>query len=296
MIDSATSFSAMPRNCIALSFDSNFFYQAKQCIRTIRRYCRQRADICALALKLNPDDRDWLESQGVIVRDDLGCLPHLNGMPIYGYAQVCRPFLRELFPGYDVYMWVDADIRFVGEEAFDVYLTHSLLPQNPVVICQKIDGSYAIVTCPDRVWGYHKMKNDRIQPVYGEKVAEQLRYFYNYNSGIWAMHRDSALWGLFKEALLCGLKHGFVHMREQDAMNVAILKWSQSPVLLPPTMNWLCGLSLPEFNPGRDRFVRPQYPNEPISVLHLIASDSQVDVNGETISWYELYQRLAFTE
>jgi hypothetical protein len=193
-------------------------------------------------------------------------------------------------------MWVDADIRFAGEDAFDLYFYSARLPHSPIVICQEIDSTYVSVTSPDRVWGYHKMKNERIQVRYGEKVAEQLRYFYNYNSGLWALHRNSTFWELFKETMLRTLKHGFSHMCEQDAMNVAILEWSELPVTLPSTMNWLCGLSLPEFDSDRVRFVRPQYPFEPISVLHLIASGSQVEVNGEIVSWYALYQRLGFTE
>lgn len=284
MNHSSTANAPVHRDCIVMSFDSNFFSHGMQCIRTILQYCRYPADICTLALNLKPEELHWLKAQGVNVREGLDSLPRMAGIPLYGYSQICRPFLRELFPGYNIYMWADADIRFAGEEAFDLYFQSARLPQNPVVICQEIDGTYVSVSSPDRVWGYHKMKNDRIQAVYGEKIAEQLRFFYNYNSGIWALHRESTFWDLFKETLVVALQHGFSHMCEQDAMNVAILKWRVLPVGVPATFNWLCSLSLPEYDNERGRFVRPQYPHEPISVLHLITSRSTVEVEGETVS------------
>ena len=82
------------------------------------------------------------------------------------------------------------------------------------------------------------------------------------------------------------------HMREQDAMNVAILKWGKTPVILPATMNWLCGLGNPPlFDETSRRFVQPQYPFNPISVFHLIASNSTTEVDGKQVTYYELYQR-----
>lgn len=79
-------------------------------------------------------------------------------------------------------------------------------------------------------------------------------------------------------------------MREQDALNVAILNWGGMPISLPATMNWLCALSIPEQDPEKGAFVRPIYPHAPISVLHLIMSQSPVEVDGVKMPFYELYR------
>jgi hypothetical protein len=106
-------------HCIALSFDPKFFYQVRESIRTIKRHCRYPIDICVLALNLAPLQLEWLKAQRVILRSDYDKLPGSADLPLYAYSQWCRPYLRELFPGFEVYMWVDADIRFVHEDAFD---------------------------------------------------------------------------------------------------------------------------------------------------------------------------------
>jgi hypothetical protein len=117
-----------------------------------------------------------------------------------------------------------------------------------------------------------------------------------YNTGIWAMHRDSEVWSLFKSELMKTFSFRFDHMREQDALNIAILKWGGMPVNLPATMNWLCALSIPERDPESGAPIRPIYPHWPISVLHLIMSQSPVRVDGVQMPFYELYLRMNFTE
>jgi hypothetical protein len=283
-------------HCIALSFDSKFFYQGRECIRTIKRHCRQPVEICVLALRLAPGELEWLNAQGVVLRQDYDQLLGSADLPLYAYSQLCRPYLRELFPGFEIYMWVDADIRFVHHDAFDLYFHAARSPGNPVAICQESDGAYINVWSPDEAWGYHHMKNERLQAVYGGEVYRRMQYFYNFNTGIWAVHRDSTFWGIFKDELRHGQEFGFSHLREQDAMNVALLKWGEQPAILPSTMNWLCGLSVPEHNLDTGRFVRPVLPHEPISVMHLICSQSDVEINGKPMKWYELYRRLGFTE
>lgn len=285
----------MNRKCIVLSFDSCFFYQAKECIKTIREHCSIDADICALPIGGSEAELAWLDSQGVKVQEDLSALPKCGDIPEYGYSQICRPFLREVFPGYDIYMWVDSDIRFVTKEAFDIYFSAALLPSNPIVICQEVDSSYCIVSSPHNVYSYHEMKNNRIKEVYGEEAGRRMHYYYNFNSGIWALHAESSFWELFQGKLLFALKHPFNHMREQDAMNMAIIDWPNPAFVLPATMNWLCAVSMPKLDEGAGRFVRPQYPYEPISVLHLICSHSNVEYNGQTIRWYDLYRQRNMT-
>ena len=149
-------------NCIAMSFDTNMFHQAKHCIKTILKHCRHNVDICVLALGLNDEAFNWLRHKGVCILDDFSSLPRYENFPLYGYSQICRPYLRELFPGYQSYMWVDADIRFCHSDAFDFFLYSVLKSPESIAICQEVDTAYINVWSPDRAWGYHVMKNERI--------------------------------------------------------------------------------------------------------------------------------------
>jgi hypothetical protein len=288
-----------PKICIALSFDAKFFYQAKECIRTIKKYFSYQmdVDICVLGIHLEKDQQSWLLEQDVVLTDSYGGLPKYKGVfPAHAYSQLCRPYLQELFPGYDVYMWVDADIRFTRSDAFEYFLSNALSSSASIAICQEVDPLYGIVHDPNLAFGYHTMINNRISAIYSYEIQKQLYYYYHFNTGIWAMHRDSRVWSCFKSELDHAFSHGYVHMREQDAMNVAILKCGEKPVILSPTFNWLCAMALPKLDPLIEGFVRPAFPHTPISVLHLIASESYLPNQGQEKKWYDLYRHLKLTE
>ncbi len=281
--------------CIALSFDRNMFHQARACIETIRRHCRYAADICVLALELPSEQLAWLVEQGVKIDQAYDLLPRFKSFPLYAYSQICRPFLKDLFPGYQIYMWVDADIRIVREDSFDAFLGQAAAFPDSICICQEIEPAYICVNSAPHAKAYHEMKNTRIKNLYDADLLDKMACYYNFNTGIWAMHRASPVWAFFKKELMSVFSHKFDHMREQDALNISLLRWGGEPVNLPATMNWLCALSLPLQDPDTGAFVRPIYPHWPISVLHLIMSQSQVEVDGRKIDFYELYQQLGFT-
>jgi len=202
----------------------------------------------------------------------------------------------DLFPGYEVYMWVDADIRFVRHDAFDAYLGQALKNPDTICITQEIEPAYICVSSALHAKAYHEMKNKRIREIYDSDLLEKMAYYYNFNTGIWAMHCLSPIWSIYKKELMFTFEHRFDHMREQDALNVSLLRWCGEPFNLPATMNWLCALSLPKKDEKTNTFVRPVYPHWPISVLHLIMSNSKVEVDREEITFYELYQRMGLTQ
>lgn len=286
------------RICFVLAFDATFFQQAQVCIKNIQQHCTYKHDICALVINLERWQIQWLKQCGVRLTSDYSRLPKYHqDFPLHAYTQLCRPYLREMFSGYDIYMWIDADIRIIHQKAFDAYLGGTLAEPSSIVICQEADPLYSIVCHPQSAYSYHTMIKQRIVSVYGAKVSSELQYFNNFNTGIWAMHRDSMVWEFFQAALNQALSHPYNHMREQDAMNVAIVNSSVEPVILPSTMNWLCALAKPpKFNPQTRRFVRPGPPQVPISVMHLVCSESELNYKGRLMKWYDFYKQIGLTE
>jgi lipopolysaccharide biosynthesis glycosyltransferase len=285
------------RICISLAFDTKFFQQAVECIKTIQQNCTHAADICVLGINLKNMQIERLSHKGVLFRTDYHHLPkYRDDFPVHAYTQLCRPYLRELFPGYDIYMWIDADIRIFHPDAFDAFLGGALAEPSSIAICQEADPLYSIVNHPQSAYGYHTMIKNRIEAVYGKKVGENLCYFNNFNTGIWAMHTQSQIWNGFQKTMGQALMYSYDHMREQDAMNIAVFYSGQEPVILPSTMNWLCSLTKPpKYDPETQRFVRPGPPQVPISVMHLICSGSEMTYNGTKMKWYDFYKLINLT-
>ena len=65
---------------------------------------------------------------------------------------------------------------------------------------------------------------------------------------------------------------------------------------LTPLYNWLCSAAQPVFSEQFKRWVRPCPPQEGIAVLHLAASNADVQVDGKTVKLYEVYRRRGLTK
>lgn len=283
------------RVCIALAFDSVMFHQGRECIRLLRSHdpANQWA-IHVLDLGLTVEQITYLREQGVTLCD-ARAVPNFPDAPAYARAMTCRPYLRQLCPGYDIYMWIDADIRVLHRAAMDLYLNNAGENPTAIVICQEVEQTYVFVRDPTVAALYHRLKNQRIQEVYGLQMAEKLSGFICYNAGIFALHRDSLIWDKYRANLERALQTSYHHMKEQDAMNVAIVECGMSVLTTPATMNWLCSCSLPIYSGESRQWARPVLPHVEISVLHLTNSSELVDMNGEKMTWYEIYKKRGMT-
>ena len=281
------------RVCVAMSFDSKMFAQAQQCMATLREHAPEPLEVCAVAMNLSPDEVAWLKENHVTVFTDLARIPTYKDAPSYAYAHTCRPMLPELFPGYEIYLWVDADIRFAHRDAFDFYLQGAAAAKESVAICQEVDPTYEFVRNPKVASTYHRTKYQRLEEVYGPDVGNQLAFSISYNAGIFAMHRESKLWPLYFQNLQRAVAMPFNDIKEQDAMNVAIAQSGVRVRNAPTIMNWLCALSPPTFDRQNKRWVRPEYPHTPISVLHLTNSNTKATPEG--LTYYDIYKQVGLT-
>ena len=223
---------------------------------------------------------------------DVRSLPSFADAPAYAYAMTCRPYLRDVFGGYQLYLYVDADIRFEHEDAFDLYLGAAATRPTMIAISHEVDPAYAWVQNPPQATLYHAAKYNRMLRAFGQEVAEYMRYFNCFNAGVFAMHRDSRTWEAYRRTLELTMKGPFDHMAEQDALAVAIAGAVGSvPVrVAPATMNWLCSIAPPVYAQDLRRWVRPTFPQLPISVLHLTNSARPVTIEGRRATLYDVYK------
>ncbi len=280
------------RNLIVMSFDANMFDQARQCIATISKYLTHIAELAVVAIDLEPAQLEWLSKGGAKIFTDYRSLQGFEGAPAYAWAMSCRPYLREIFAGYDYYVYVDPDIRLLNSEGISSYFNLPRLVPGAVAICQEIDPAYCFVQSGPTARSYHERKYQRMRKAFGD-AAEAARYLYPYNCGIFGMHKDCPVWELYRRFLEQAMRGTFDHMAEQDAMLMAIMQSDTNVVPTPCTMNWLCSAALP-LKDGSGRWVRAVFPHEPISVLHLSASNHFLQAQNRRL--YDLYRELKLTE
>src|SRR4051794_31354434 len=101
------------RTVAVLAFDAGWFAQGLACIATLRRRAPASLHVAVLGMGLSARERRTLQEIGVEHREMPKDVPASKDAPGHARAMTCRPLLRELFPGHDVYFWVDSDIRFL---------------------------------------------------------------------------------------------------------------------------------------------------------------------------------------
>ncbi len=219
----------------------------------------------------------WLQGQGVELhafsRADHPLLPRQDLLPPYADAQLCRPFLPQIVPGYDVYVWIDCDIWVQG---------HDAVPSVAEAVTHCPDK---IAICPEYHYGYLGHRNLRFAVIAqqrwylalyrDEALADELGFRPMYNSGFFALPGQSPLWQAWAEEL-AGVYAGdhsadpsVLHYAEQLGLNRLIHERGlQLPV--DPLFNYACGGSSVFLNP-RGKVVVGYPPFTPVKNVHLLA-------------------------
>jgi hypothetical protein len=129
------------RLLIASGADREYFPLLRDTVLSIRAQRREVA-LGVLDLGLDGEQREWLSSQVEhVVRPawDLD-FPGRAHTPDTFKAQVARPFLRRHFPGYEVYLWVDADAWLQDGRVIDLYVDAA--GRDRLAITPEIDRAY----------------------------------------------------------------------------------------------------------------------------------------------------------
>src|SRR6201998_721292 len=129
------------RLLIASGADRDYFSLLRDMVLSVRANHADPA-IGILDLGLDPEHRDWLSPRVAhTVRPNWALdFPCRGQMPDTFKAQVARPFLRRHFPGYEIYLWIDADAWLQDGRTIDLYVAAAGLDK--LAITPEIDRAY----------------------------------------------------------------------------------------------------------------------------------------------------------
>ncbi|HEX3432224.1 MAG TPA: hypothetical protein VHT03_15205 [Rhizomicrobium sp.] len=289
---------ALPRICCVMASDAPFFHQTRASLETFDSIRKSvGAEVKVIALDLDRSQTDWLTSRGIQFATDVEArVPRFAEAPLHTIAMSCRPYIPELFPGYDAYMWIDSDIRFLHPYGFQAYLEALTVPGCSVAIAPETEPAYCINQSPDFANAYHRQKYARLRVEFGEEMARHLEFTAMFNAGIFSAPAKSPLWARYKYNLEKMLVLPYERMREQDAMLVSIIE-VQGLVRMSSLANWLCSMRMPVRHARAEGpvFVNPEDPAKQILVAHLTNSSDPLTFDGKQQTIYNLYQKLGLT-
>lgn len=257
-----------PRRVLLVSAtDQRFFHLLRGMLTTLSP-ALPGVDVACFDLGMSASQREWLgalPAQVVVPRAHMDVVADQHDLALLSF--LARPFLREYFPGYDVYVWVDSDLWF----------------QRPEVLQAYIDGAcaegFAITHETERAYRFQPRlfawTSKHFLLGYGPMTGAWLLSRRHLNAGFFAAHADAPHWDAWARHYKAAIaRTGALVPHDQFALVQALHARAPSGSRLPtaflePTCNWIVDRGVPMWNDAVGAFCKPYAPYEPIAAVHL---------------------------
>jgi len=261
---------------IVSAADEQYFTLVRDLFASIRAHTfKVEFDLAILDVGLSDENRVWLKAHNVRIEragvdvefpGRLAWEAHKPGFR----ALSSKLFMRRYFPGYDVYMWMDADVWVQTPDAINSMLKAAAETKAIYIACE-LDRSYKTFFEHAGIW---QVFRDWYKVNYGEPIAAAMTLKPMLNVGVWAMAKDSPVWEewiqIHSEALqrlTAATDTSF--MAEQLGLNILAYIKKVPHVVMPATFNWMTFHALPMLDKKKGVYVEPLPPYAPISQFHL---------------------------
>jgi SAM-dependent methyltransferase/predicted O-methyltransferase YrrM len=255
---------------IITAADANYFELVRGTILSVREKPEgENVAIGFFDLGCTPQQLQWLKTQvNVIQKPDWDFdFPGKNEAPHYLKGLLARPFLRQYFPNFDIYLWIDADAWVQDWQAVKLLVKGAA--KRGLAVVPELDRGYYLAY-GKLPWYWQFVYRD-YQAAFGEEVAQQLHSYPTINAGIFALQKDAPHWEIWAEYLEQGLQRHVSLMTDQIALNRLVYgtEMFDKTEMLPARCNWSCNFGLPVWDKHLACFVEPYLPQEAIGILHI---------------------------
>jgi hypothetical protein len=257
------------KTAIVTAADVNYAGFLTDLLDSMDRHQRisSRMDVCVLDIGLTPEQRGVLSKRVTLIKEPGWTLdfPGRESAPRYMQGQLARAFYPDLFPGYDRFVHLDADLWLQDWRAMELLLLPS--QGEMLVIVPEIHRAYSHNYRVDRAV-FETVRRHYVG-CFGENVANQLSTLPIINSGVWAMRREVPFWGVWAKILQESLNRYVGPLTEQCALNAALYTGKIAYYALPAWCNWNCAQATPLLDLGTKLLHEPMLPHDLISIVHM---------------------------
>ena len=225
-----------------------------------------RADFGVMDLGLEAEQRGWLEEQGVhLARPDWPFADLEGNAPEWFKAMVCRPFLPEIFPGWDYVFWLDADSWIQNPAVLDLFIQGA--SREGFCAVPAVDRAYQ----PDYMGGkwFLDWQKSCLEGGFGAELAEKL-YRYPIISAAAVCGKAAAPhWKVWQDYLEVALKRKIYREAEQTALCVMVHLGGMKTHFLPSWCHWVCNMGMPLLDLSSGQYVEPYAPYLAVGIMDM---------------------------
>ena len=186
-----------------------------------------------------------------------------------------RPFIKDYFPGYENYIWMDADTEVLDIEgikniilacknrdlAIAPEVNESYIFQNTKFGIKKIFKSFYKISG----WSFKNYNK-----YFSSQLGQDLFFKPLFNNGVFCLKSDSEIWKLWKknyQHALDNAKSSYGIKTDQLSLNKVIYENFEKISILDSTNNWIINKSEKIEKDGK-YFLTPSFPKRKINILH----------------------------
>jgi|TARA_B100001939_G_scaffold234097_1_gene201799 lipopolysaccharide biosynthesis glycosyltransferase len=270
----------MKRNVIISLADSNYFELLNELINSIKRFKQSHeVAICVLDAGLSQKEVEILKNKVDEIKKaewDIEVPNFKIKNREWLKSQVSRAFLPNYFPGYEKYLWIDADAWVNTWETVELYFKGC--EKNKLAIATSADRSYGRVLRADWFFGsFAKIKSQNYKHAkssgFSEKIAREVALKPHLNIGVFALEANATHWEMWQSNLKQALSSGRIWGSEQIAMNITIYHNNYDVEILPAYCNWTLIDGI-KYDSQNKKFVEPYLPNHEIGIIHFAGKNN----------------------
>lgn len=225
---------------------------------------RDQFDIGLIDLGMLPGQLAQLEEHQVnVIPARWPIEPPPTQQAIHLIAFAGKPFARDFFPGYDCYVWMDADMWVQTRDFWDALLAG--VDSHGGAVPVEVDVAYGSMALPHWFWMVRHLSRS-----YGLRKAIQIARQPVVNNGLFALRGDAPQWEIWQQHFRKMVSKTQRTLAIDQLAMMAMQQLEAPPMaLIDAGNNWVCSLGTPDFDVASGRFVKPGRPDEVISVMHI---------------------------
>lgn len=262
---------------IVTGADKKYFSYLKNLVLSLEK--SKTLEICDLCILLVDEDNKYLSEIDSLINNKkkVSFSPRLFFDDKKNWYKLLteRPFLKDHFPGYEKYIWLDADTEILNIQgiknlieatdlkdlAISPEMNESYVFKNTKFGIKKIFSSFYKISG----WSFKNYKR-----YFSKDLGEDLFFKPLFNNGVFCMRSDSIFWELWKyeyQNALKKAKTSYGVKTDQLSLNKIIYENFQKISILDATNNWLIFKSEKIIKVG-DYFYTSTYPRRKINIFH----------------------------
>lgn len=271
---------APERVALVSGTDANYYPLLREWIASVRR-CPESAgmEICVIDGGMTEAQLAELRPLATIVAPEWPS-PEIGakaGGRAYLKSCVCRPFIPRIFPGYDIYMWMDSDTWVQDWRGVELFLRAVRERPERLAITNGNDRAYPRQARVKWLWRWpRRVANfyfSNARKPFGFATAKALLSVPVLSACCFAMAADAPHWPQWQRRMVEAATRGKVFTAEQLSLGRIVYLEGLGVELLPAYALWQCEYK-PLWSEARGAFVEPFLPRETIGILHMSGVDA----------------------